>query len=156
MNANEVIANRANEILGGKRGDKGTVHPNDHCNRGQSSNDTFPTAMHIAAALEVADGLLPGLDHLRAALAAKSDAFAGTVKIGRTHLQDATPITLGQEFSGYQAQIAAAIKGIGSDAARTLRAGPRRHCRWHRLECESWICGKNSPQKWPTSPASRS
>ncbi|MCZ6604024.1 MAG: class II fumarate hydratase [Alphaproteobacteria bacterium] len=116
MNANEVIANRANEALGGTRGDtsgaKGTVHPNDHVNRGQSSNDTFPTAMHIAAALEIADRLLPGLEHLRAALADKAVAFEDIVKIGRTHLQDATPLTLGQEFSGYAAQVSAAIKGL--------------------------------------------
>ncbi len=112
MNANEVIANRANEILGGKPGDKTPVHPNDHCNRGQSSNDTFPTAMHIAAALEVADRLIPGLEHLETALAAKSTDFGDIVKIGRTHLQDATPLTLGQEFSGYAAQISAAISGI--------------------------------------------
>ena len=106
MNVNEVISNRANEKLGQKRGTKKPVHPNDHVNRGQSSNDSFPTAMHIAAALEVSRTLLPSLERLRGALAAKAEAFQAIIKIGRTHLQDATPVTLGQEFSGYVAQIA--------------------------------------------------
>jgi fumarate hydratase class II len=105
MNANEVIANRANELLGGKRGDKSPVHPNDHVNLGQSSNDSFPTAMHIAAAREVADHLVPALRHLHSALAAKATEFDSLIKIGRTHLQDAVPVTLGQEFSGYARQI---------------------------------------------------
>jgi fumarate hydratase class II len=109
MNANEVIANRASEILGGKRGAKSPVHPNDHVNLGQSSNDSIPTAMHIAAVLEIRDGLLPALAHLQRALAGKARAFARIVKIGRTHLQDATPLTLGQEFSGYAAQVADGI-----------------------------------------------
>ena len=100
MNANEVIANRAIELLGGTMGDKKTVHPNDHVNMSQSSNDTFPTAMHIAAAEEICHRLLPMLEKLRDALAAKSDEFAGVIKIGRTHLMDAVPLTLGQEFSG--------------------------------------------------------
>jgi fumarate hydratase class II len=106
MNANEVIASLANERLGGKRGGKSPVHPNDHVNNGQSSNDSFPTAMHIAAAREINDRLLPALRHLHGALDDKARAFADIVKIGRTHLQDATPVTLGQEFSGYAAQIA--------------------------------------------------
>src|SRR6476469_5990609 len=106
MNANEVIAGRANEMLGGKRGGKSPVHPNDHVNRGQSSNDSFPTAMHIAAAREIEARLLPALRHLHLALDDKAKAFADVVKIGRTHLQDATPVTLGQEFSGYAAQVA--------------------------------------------------
>ncbi len=106
MNANEVIASLANERLGGKRGGKSPVHPNDHCNRGQSSNDTFPTAMHIAVGREIQERLLPALSHLHAALDAKAKAFADIVKIGRTHLQDATPVSLGQEFSGYAAQVA--------------------------------------------------
>ena len=106
MNANEVIANRASELLGAPLGKKEPVHPNDHVNRGQSSNDTFPTAMHIAAAQEVEHRLLPALDHLHTALAAKAHDFAEIIKIGRTHLQDATPMTLGQEFSGYAQQIA--------------------------------------------------
>jgi fumarate hydratase class II len=105
MNANEVIASLANERLGGKRGGKSPVHPNDHVNRGQSSNDSFPTAMHIAAAREITDRLLPALRHLHRHLKDKADSFADIVKIGRTHLQDATPVTLGQEFSGYAAQI---------------------------------------------------
>ncbi|MSO81413.1 MAG: class II fumarate hydratase [Alphaproteobacteria bacterium] len=112
MNANEVIANRANELLGGKRGDKEPVHPNDHVNRGQSSNDSFPAVMHIAAALEFEDRLLPGLAHLRDALDARARAFADIIKIGRTHTQDATPMTLGQEFSGYVAQVEGVIAGV--------------------------------------------
>ncbi|MEM9913010.1 MAG: class II fumarate hydratase, partial [Pseudomonadota bacterium] len=105
MNANEVIANRAIEILGGTVGSKEPVHPNDHCNMGQSSNDTFPTAMHIAAAMSVRDVLVPGLTKLAEGLEAKSAEFEGIIKIGRTHTQDATPLTLGQEFSGYAQQI---------------------------------------------------
>ncbi|MDJ0948278.1 MAG: class II fumarate hydratase [Alphaproteobacteria bacterium] len=112
MNANEVIANRAIELLGGAPGSKDPVHPNDHVNRGQSSNDSFPTAMHIAAALEIHERLLPALRHLRDALAAKQEAFKDIVKIGRTHTQDATPLTLGQEFSGYAAQLAAGIDRV--------------------------------------------
>jgi len=119
MNVNEVIANRANELLGGKRGEKSPVHPNDHVNMSQSSNDGFPTAMHIAAASEIALRLLPALVHLHRALAAKSKAFDGIVKIGRTHLQDAVPLTLGQEFSGYAAQVETAIAQIET-AARAL------------------------------------
>jgi len=105
MNANEVIANRANELLGAKLGAKAPVHPNDHVNLSQSSNDCFPTAMNIAAVQEITHKLLPALAHLNAALVAKAKAFAPIVKIGRTHLQDATPLTLGQEFSGYAAQV---------------------------------------------------
>ena len=105
MNANEVIANLANERLGSARGSKTPVHPNDHVNLGQSSNDSFPTAMHIAAAQQLRSRLFPALENLHAALADKSRAFADIIKIGRTHLQDATPISLGQEFSGYAAQV---------------------------------------------------
>jgi fumarate hydratase, class II len=112
MNANEVIASLANERLGGKRGGKSPVHPNDHVNMGQSSNDSFPTAMHVAAAREINDRLLPALRHLHKALDDKARAFADIVKIGRTHLQDATPVTLGQEFSGYAVQIELAIARI--------------------------------------------
>src|ERR671917_1976433 len=112
MNANEVIANLANERLGGKLGSKSPVHPNDHVNRGQSSNDSFPTAMHIAAARQINERLLPALRHLHRALDDKARAFADIVKIGRTHLQDATPVTLGQEFSGYAAQVALGIGRI--------------------------------------------
>ena len=105
MNLNEVIANRANELLGGKRGEKSPVHPNDHVNMSQSSNDAFPTAMHIAAASEITALLSPALAHLHAALQKKTKDFAKIVKIGRTHTQDATPLTLGQEFSGYSEQV---------------------------------------------------
>ncbi len=112
MNANEVIANRAIEILGGVIGSKEPVHPNDHVNMGQSSNDTFPTAMHIAAAMTARDVLLPGLEKLLAGLEAKSAAFRDIIKIGRTHTQDATPLTLGQEFSGYAHQIRQGIARV--------------------------------------------
>ncbi|WP_439496601.1 class II fumarate hydratase [Bosea sp. (in: a-proteobacteria)] len=105
MNVNEVLANRANEILGAGLGAKSPVHPNDQVNRGQSSNDCFPTAMHIAAALEVSRLLLPALRKLEQALQAKAESFSDLIKIGRTHLQDATPVTLGQEFSGYAMQL---------------------------------------------------
>ena len=105
MNANEVISNRAIEMAGGTLGSKKPVHPNDHVNRGQSSNDTFPTAMHIAAAEEVVQRLIPAIDRLRATLNQKAVAFAEIVKVGRTHLQDATPLTLGQEISGWVAQL---------------------------------------------------
>jgi fumarate hydratase, class II len=106
MNMNEVLANRASELLGGARGEGRLVHPNDEVNLGQSSNDVFPTAMHVAAAMALTDDLLPALRSLRATVEMKSAAFADIVKIGRTHLQDATPLTLGQEFSGYAAQLA--------------------------------------------------
>ena len=106
MNLNEVIANRANELLGGTRGAKAPVHPNDHVNKSQSSNDSFPTAMHVAAAEGIAGALIPALTLLHKELVRKERAFARIVKIGRTHLQDATPLTLGQEFSGYATQVA--------------------------------------------------
>jgi fumarate hydratase class II len=112
MNANEVISNRAIEMLGGEMGSKKPVHPNDHVNMSQSSNDTYPTAMHIAASEHVVHHLLPALKHLHAALDAKAKAFAHIIKIGRTHTQDATPLTLGQEFGGYAAQVASSIKRI--------------------------------------------
>ncbi|MBX3678645.1 class II fumarate hydratase [Cognatazoarcus halotolerans] len=105
MNMNEVLANRASELLGGARGEGRLIHPNDDVNRGQSSNDVFPTAMHVAAALEIRNALLPALGRLRDTLAEKSRAFGSLLKIGRTHLQDATPLSLGQEFSGYVAQL---------------------------------------------------
>ena len=112
MNMNEVIANRASELLGGERGTKKPVHPNDHVNMSQSSNDTFPAAMHIAAVLETRNRLLPQIRFLRDALAEKAEAFSDLVKIGRTHLQDAVPLTLGQEFSGYVAQLDIALARI--------------------------------------------
>ena len=112
MNANEVISNRAIEMLGGEMGSKKPVHPNDHCNMGQSSNDTFPTAMHVAIGMMARDTLLPGLHKLHKALAAKSDEFKDIIKIGRTHTQDATPLTLGQEFGGYAHQVAKGIARV--------------------------------------------
>ncbi len=112
MNVNEVIANRANELLGGKRGAKSPIHPNDHVNMSQSSNDSFPTAMHVAAAQEMSQRLVPALMHLQAALRKKTREFHAIVKIGRTHTQDATPLTLGQEFSGYAAQVTSGIARV--------------------------------------------
>jgi fumarate hydratase class II len=112
MNTNEVVANRAIEILGGDMGSKTPVHPNDHCNMSQSSNDTFPTAMHIAAAEEIEHRLLPALQVLRNALNDKAQLWSGLIKIGRTHTQDATPLTLGQEFSGYTAQVENGIERV--------------------------------------------
>jgi fumarate hydratase class II len=112
MNANEVIANRAIEMMGGVIGSKDPVHPNDHCNMGQSSNDTFPTAMHIATAMTARDVTLPGLRGLHQALQAKTKEFDGIIKIGRTHTMDATPLTLAQEFSGYTHQVAMAIRRV--------------------------------------------
>src|SRR4030088_63907 len=120
MNVNEVIANRANELLGGKLGAKSPVHPNDHVNMSQSSNDAFPTAMHIAAALRIVGDLVPALSELHRALRQKEKAFAHIVKIGRTHTQDATPLTLGQVFSGYAAQVESGIARLRL-AARELR-----------------------------------
>ena len=122
MNANEVISNRAIEMLGGERGSKDPVHPNDHVNRGQSSNDSFPTAMHIAVVEEIHGALIPGLDHLATALEAKVKAFQKIIKIGRTHTQDATPLTLGQEFSGYATQVR---YGIDRIKAVRVRMRPR-------------------------------
>ncbi len=114
MNANEVISNRAIEMLGGAMGSKKPVHPNDHVNMSQSSNDTFPTAMHVATAMMARDVLLPGLEKLHAALKAKSEAFKDIIKIGRTHTQDATPLTLGQEFGGYAHQVAMGIRRVNA------------------------------------------
>ena len=112
MNVNEVIANRAIEAAGGVLGSKSPVHPNDHVNLSQSSNDTFPAALHVAVAIELERTLLPAVEALRAALAAKAEAFASIIKIGRTHLQDAVPLSLGQEFSGYGAQLDLALETI--------------------------------------------
>ncbi|WP_413459615.1 class II fumarate hydratase [Herbaspirillum huttiense] len=125
MNMNEVLANRASELLGGMRGEDRLIHPNDDVNRGQSSNDIFPTAMHVAACMAVATHLIPSLHTLRATLADKSAQFADIVKIGRTHLQDATPLTLGQEFSGYVAQLDHAESAIiaSLNAISELAAG---------------------------------
>jgi fumarate hydratase class II len=112
MKANEVVSNRAIEMMGGTMGSKDPVHPNDHCNRSQSSNDTFPTAMHIAGAEEITHALIPALQQLRTALNDKQEAFKDIIKIGRTHTQDATPLTLGQEFSGYVAMVENSIRRV--------------------------------------------
>ncbi|MCG6550844.1 MAG: class II fumarate hydratase, partial [Candidatus Magnetominusculus sp. LBB02] len=112
MNVNEVISNRAADIAGGKMGSKTPIHPNDHANQSQSSNDTFPTAMHIAAAAAINDKLIPAVETLRGALDMKAAEFAGIVKIGRTHLQDAVPLTVGQQFSGYVAQLGFCLTGL--------------------------------------------
>ncbi|NND50426.1 MAG: class II fumarate hydratase [Rhizobiales bacterium] len=120
MNANEVISNRAIEIMGGEMGSKSPVHPNDHCNMSQSSNDTYPTAMHIACAEEIHHRLLPALQKLKNALNDKAEGWAGIIKIGRTHTQDATPLTLGQEFSGYTRQVENGIARIEQTLARLM------------------------------------
>ena len=139
MNVNEVIANAANVALGGELGAKKPVHPNDHVNMSQSSNDSIPTAMHIAAVMAINHHLLPALEALHAALDKKAKEFAKIVKIGRTHTMDATPITLGQEFSGYAAQVKSSIARIALARARALSAGARRHRRRHRLEFQAGI-----------------
>ncbi len=118
MNSNEVVAGRANEILTGKRGGKEPVHPNDHVNMGQSSNDTFPTAMHIAAVTELSENTLPAMKRLAEALGAKAKAFDKIIKIGRTHLMDATPLTLGQEFSGYATQMTYGVERVKGSMTR--------------------------------------
>ncbi|MCC2977284.1 class II fumarate hydratase [Sphingomonas sp. PL-96] len=126
MNVNEVIAGRANEVLAGTRGGKSPVHPNDHVNMSQSSNDSFPTALHVATAIATRDALLPALEKLTASLTAKAEAWDHIVKIGRTHTQDATPLTLGQEFSGYAAQLVscrARIEGALNGNIRKLAIG---------------------------------
>ena len=140
MNLNEVIANRASELLGGKLGAKHPIHPNDHVNLGQSSNDTFPTAMHIAAALELAYRLNPSLAKLDQALKDKAEAFQDILKIGRTHLQDATPLTLGQEFGGLLGASCARHGADQAGAVRALSARPRRHRGRHRAERPSGVC----------------
>ena len=121
MNANEVISNRAIEMLGGKMGSKSPVHPNDHCNMSQSSNDTFPTVMHVAAVRQIDQLLIPALQHLQKALEAKSKKFNRLIKIGRTHLQDATPLTLGQEFSGYATQVKYGVARVKDTLPRLYR-----------------------------------
>ncbi|HEX8302939.1 MAG TPA: class II fumarate hydratase [Sphingomonas sp.] len=140
MNVNEVIAGRANEMLSGARGGKSPVHPNDHVNMSQSSNDSFPTALHVAAVLAMREALAPALDRLTAALAAKAKAWDHIVKIGRTHTQDATPLTLGQEFSGYAAQLiscAARLEGALNGNLRKLAIGGT-----------AVGTGLNAPQGW--------
>ena len=156
MNANEVISNRSIEMAGGDMGSKTPVHPNDDVNMSQSSNDTFPTAMHIAAAEQLVHALLPSVRALREALAAKAADFADIVKIGRTHLMDAVPLTLGQEFSGYVAQLDADITRARRLPARPLRAGPRRHGRGHRPQHPSRVRRPGRrPHRRPDRPALR-
>src|SRR5581483_5063257 len=121
MNANEVISNRAIEMLGGVMGSKKPVHPNDHVNMSQSSNDTYPTAMHIACAEEVVHRLIPALQKLRGALNDKAEAWKTIIKIGRTHTQDATPLTLGQEFSGYTTQVANGIERLEQSLPKLMQ-----------------------------------
>ena len=139
MNANEVISNRAIELAGGVMGSKVPIHPNDHVNMSQSSNDTFPTAMHIAAAEEIVHRLLPSVRALRDALHEKEVAYAEVTKIGRTHLMDAVPLTLGQEFSGYVAQLTADLERIELTLPGHLRAGGGRHGGGHRAEHASRV-----------------
>ena len=134
MNANEVIAGRANEMLTGTRGGKSPVHPNDDVNRGQSSNDTFPTALHVAAALAVKRQLFPALDRLHAALEAKAKEWDSIVKIGRTHLQDATPLTLGQEFRAMSSNSPMLATGSRDASPQYPAAGARRDGGRHRAE----------------------
>ena len=135
MNINEVIANRAIELLGGTIGDKNPVHPNDHVNKGQSSNDSFPTAMHITTVQAIKNKLLPALELLEQKLQQKTTEFADIIKIGRTHLQDATPLTLGQEFSGYTVQIKNNIRRINNALEGVLRISTRRNRSWHWHQC---------------------
>ena len=139
MNANEVIANRAIELAGGTLGSKRPVHPNDHVNLSQSSNDTFPTAMHVATVTVFVRELLPSVRRLRDALDARAREFAPIIKIGRTHLQDAVPLSLGQEFSGYVAQLDADIERIEAVAAGPLRARDRRDGRGDRAQCAAGL-----------------
>ena len=146
MNANEVISNRAIELAGGVLGSKKPIHPNDDVNMSQSSNDTFPTAMHIAAAEEIVHVLIPAVRKLRDALDAKAAEFAPIVKIGRTHLMDAVPLTLGQEFSGYVAQLDADLRRIEAIPPRHLRARNWRHRGGHRPQHASRIRGADGTE----------
>jgi fumarate hydratase class II len=136
MNANEVISNRAIEILRGQIGSKKPVHPNDHVNMSQSSNDSFPTAMHIAAVDQAQNELIPSLQQLHKALDKKAKEFKNIVKNGRTHLQDATPLTLGQEFSGYAAQIRNGIRRVQDTMPALVAARAGRHGGGHRHQCQ--------------------
>ncbi len=139
MNMNEVLANRASQLLGGAVGTARLVHANDDVNLGQSSNDVFPTAMHLAATLGIVRTVRPALDRLRASLQVKANSFADILKIGRTHLQDAIPMTLGQEFSGYVAQLDHARSVIDASLLLALSAGDRRYGGGHRIEHPSGI-----------------
>ncbi len=156
MNANEVISNRAIELAGGELGSKKPVHPNDDVNRGQSSNDTFPTAMHIAVVEQLEDVLLPAIGQLRDTLAAKAEAYADVVKVGRTHLQDATPITLGQEIGGWVAQLDYCLGVVRQAIAGPLRAGDRRHRGRHRPQRAPGVRRPRGAARWRRRPAARS
>ncbi|GBL38785.1 fumarate hydratase, mitochondrial [Nitrospirota bacterium] len=138
MNTNEVISNRATELLGGARGSK-LVHPNDHVNLGQSSNDVIPTAIHIAAGEMLERQLIPALTCLQKALARKAKEFDKIVKIGRTHLQDATPVRLGQEFGGYARQIELGIQRVRHAQEALSESRAWRHCGWHRTQLPSEV-----------------
>ena len=143
MNANEVVSNRAIEMLGGTMGSKKPVHPNDHVNMSQSSNDTYPTAMHIAAAEQIVHDLIPALTHLRDALAVKQREFKDIIKIGRTHTQDATPLTLGQEFSGYVHAGHQRHRAHQADAAAIDAARAGRHCGRARVSMPRRLRGES-------------
>ena len=132
MNVNEVIGNRAIQLVGGAIGSKHPVHPNDDVNMSQSSNDTFPTAMHIATVLEFSDRLMPAVAALTDAIRTKAREWVDVVKIGRTHLQDATPLTVGQEWSGYAAQLDDALALVRASLQGLYRLAIGRHCGWHR------------------------
>ena len=149
MNANEVIATLASEKLG----EIGSVHPNDHVNASQSSNDVFPSAIHLAATEGIARDLLPALEHLEASLRRKQRAFAKVVKSGRTHLMDATPVTLGQEFGGYATQIHQAIERLERLAAPPRRAAPRGHGGRHRHQRAQDLRPQGRSPAWSSGPA---
>ena len=152
MNVNEVISNRAIELAGGELGSKKPIHPNDDVNMSQSSNDTFPTAMHIAAVEELIVQRLPGRCRRCATRwTPRRRSSTDIVKIGRTHLQDAVPLTLGQEFSGYVAQLDADLERIDAGAARALRAGDRRDGRRHRAQHASGVRGSRRGARSPSS-----
>ncbi len=156
MNMNEVLANRASQLLGGPLGEGRLVHPNDDVNRSQSSNDVFPTAMSVAAVEATSGRLIPALEALRATLADKAAAFADIVKIGRTHLQDATPLTLGQEISGWVAQLDHGLAHVRAALAAPVRAGARRHRGRHRPQRAGRTSAPGSRPSWRRAPACRS
>ena len=150
MNMNEVLANRAAQLLGGESGQARRIHPNDDVNLGQSSNDIFPTAMHLAAALGIVRAVMPALDRLRTTLSEKSAAFAGILKIGRTHLQDATPLTLGQEFSGHVRNSApASPRTLPESAACRFAAPPTSSPHWHPTTAWSPPMAVSRCSPWP-------
>ena len=153
MNVNEVIANRAIELAGGVLGSKDPIHPNDHVNLSQSTNDVFPTAMHLAAATAIQARLIPKVRKLRDALDEKAKSWAEIVKIGRTHLMDAVPLTLGQEFSGYVGMLDDNLERIAGGPARALPAGPGRHRGGHRPQRPQGLRGPGDQAPGRISPA---